>query len=150
MQVYQDQKFDNSLEINLQTIIKGSNFRKGSALQLIKLIIDFRPNKLYLDYRDDNVLEVYQKMHNSGTELADISYTCMYKLLKKNLKDLMYSNYTYALMKIKLNYPLPCVKGDAFLKFAKRWFSRIEKENVLELPLGMKEIILMKIEDEEF
>lgn len=121
--------------------------RKNIALQLVMLVTKYRNTKdLYLDYPQDTCLSIYQKLHEfSGTELAEISYSCMLIMLAQNSDFLTFSSVTYALMVMQYNYPQNCATNGSFLKFAKHWFHYARLANIFDLPQGMEECILLRM-----
>lgn len=134
-------KFAKPLETNLARLLRGSTLRKKIALQLIKLVVSYRQKKpLCLNYSDDISLGIYQRLHNfCGTELADLSYVCLFKMLQREHEYLTFSALTYALMDMQWNYPKPCAKSENFLKFAKYWLQLAQDSNICYLPQGMIE-----------
>lgn len=124
--------------------MRGTDLRKELALKLIKLVLSHRNKKpLYLNYPDDISLGIYQRLHDfCGTNLADLSYACMLKMLRGDPDYFMFSVVTYALMDMQWNYPQSCAKSKAFLKFAKCWLQLVQNCGFFELPPGMKECLV--------
>lgn len=142
-QIYNKLKFTDPLLVNLSWLIKGNDSRKKLALHFIQSILRFREENLYLDYSDDILLSLYQKLHEfCGTELADVAYDCMWKMLNTNPQYLSYSVFTYSLMVMQWSCPQPCADSSAFLEFAKLWFGLVEKFNIFDLPSVMKKCVL--------
>lgn len=106
----------------------------------------FRQNRaLYLNYSDDMSLSIYQKLHDfCGTELADVSYKCMLRMLQGDPDYLKFSAVTYALMDMQCNYPQSCAKSTSFLQFAKYWLEQMEFADIFDLPPTMKESLLLR------
>lgn len=117
---------------------------------MFQLILKYRKRyKLYIDYRDNTWLSLYQKLLELGrSELGDNVHVCLSIFLRVCRESVAYMQTTFVYMEMHCEYPVSSTYRSQFILFFKLWLERINATQFLEFPRHILERFVARIPPE--